>query len=137
MSEFSTKISDLPDNTSSRILNDLKNDEEISIISESEDQDQEPEQQVEQFDTLKKKKTKKSKILSEKNLKIIYDSVIVFVLTFITNTEQSHLLLSKIPYLASYLSDNGFISNIIIAIIVALMYIIIKVSLDYYYSNKK
>jgi len=134
MSEYSTKISDLPDNTSSRVLNDLR--EDISIISESEDQDLEPEQvelQKEYF--LKKKKSKKSKIFTEKNLKIIYDSILVFVLMMNTNNQQ---ILSKIPYLVNYLQNPGSLMyNAIIATITAILYIIIKVLLEYYYYHNK
>ena len=131
MSGYSTKITDLPDNTSSHILNDLK--EDISIISDDEDQDQEIEQVQEKEYILKKKKSKKSKILSEKNLKIIYDSIIVFIIVLIASNQQ---LLYKIPYLTNYIQNSGSIMyNIIIASITMLVYIIVKVLLDYFNKN--
>jgi hypothetical protein len=133
MSEYSTKISDLPDNTSSRVLNDLRDD--ISIISDDEDEDQDPEPEQEEVKVrkdffLKKKKSKKTKFLSEDNLKIIYDGIIVLILVLLVSNQQ---LMSKIPYLTNYIQNSGSMThNIIIAVITAVLYIIVKMVMQYY-----
>lgn len=122
----STKISDLPDNTSSKILNDLKNEDNDSIISETDE--------IEEDDNnlnYSLKKTKKSKILTTQNIAVLYDACIIFVLVFVMTNKYSLSVISKIPYLTNY-APHSMIYNIIIALIVSIIYIAIKFLTMYY-----
>ena len=109
--QASTRIADLPDNQdiSGQILDQLNDDaSDIEEIIEN---------------------VKPVKVESKKTYPIyeyIKDAVIVFVAVFILSQPYVFGLLSKIPYLQS-LEAHSVLYNIVIAFIIAILFVIIKV----------
>lgn len=108
---MSTKIEDLPDNdqTSNQILRELKDDDiesEISDIQES-----------------KKVVIKKSNY--DRIISLLKDSLIVFSIVFTLSNTYVINAFSQLPYIKT-LEPHSIIYNIIIALVVSILYFIVK-----------
>lgn len=112
----STKIVDLPDNTSEQILNDLNiDDDTLSLISEP---------------TIVNKTVNK---FSSKTMEIYKEAAIVFALVFVLSNKSVISFLYKLPYINTF-APHSLYFNALIALIVSIIYIAIKHLIKFYYT---
>lgn len=118
----STKIADLPDNkeTSSNILNDLNDD--VSVISENE-----PVVSISESTPLPPSSS--SFIDYDELINSLKDASLVFILVFILTNSSIISLLAKLPYISS-LEPHSIIYNGIISLVISIVYLVIKYSLN-------
>lgn len=134
MSQYSSKISELKDNVSSNILNELNQDDNYSIMSEDQAQSEDNEVTNIKPATKKLKKYKLSFINTFIN-KNLQDALVIFIIVLISNNKYTKNMLSMSSYIAT-LFETNINYSLFVALLVMVLYLIYKLITNIYTDKK-